>query len=680
MNLKRLRGVVTAAFITTAAVLLAGCMNDMAGSVEGDSRMATLSLSATGIPNDYAEKLASPSPKEEGNARSILPDDPYDIGEIGSGSGQSDGLKLVLTGKSETGMTYGPTDVTLTAGTTPGTYDFAETITMDSMSWNLVLTAYADDAKTKPVLVGYCSADLRQGSGTATFVMGTKGLKTPGEVALSGTFVDTDDAALSYKAGIYRKDNGKAVGTEKTADCTTTDGSAEGFSFSATNIAPGTYLYTMTFYSKAAAAGNIVGSFTDTIVIDPGNKLTKTDFEIDVIGKKPGAPDNLKAYLVKDSESSDGTTYEVKVTWDKGTYETNYELNLVEAKADGTFDPANGDGLLPGGTIYGMASMDTGAADGVKDFSGSDVFGTDSTSMMYADTSCVLRLETGKLYEIQIRARNYIGTSEWKDRIASANDAMLGAGFDAPDAPQHLNRLLITYNLNGGTLTRASAGSNDTVKYAEYQSWTTDTNLMVITPGTDTTTNRLTKNGADFAAWVLEEGTALEKTSDAPAPDGTFAATTIKGTEVAKYTYKNVTVKATFGNKVTGNISQADETVDIDINDISVLTDASGGDLDASVNADGNYSVQKTKTGGGSTTITITLDNVGAAPAGKYTNVSVGVRGQSEVNYESVATTGVDGQYQISTAKYTSGKIYVKVEADTSNAKKMSRTLVFDMQ
>lgn len=671
MNLKRLRGIATAAFITTAAVLLAGCMNDMAGSVEGDSRMATLSLSATGIPNDYAEKLASPSPKEESNARSILPDDPYDIGGINS-TGQSAGLKLVLTGKSETGMTYGPTNVTLTAGTTPGTYDFAETITMDSMSWNLVLTAYADDAKTKPVLVGYCSADLRQGSGTATFVMGTKGLKTPGEVDLSGTFVDTDDAALSYKAGIYRKDTGKAVDTEKTADCTTTDGSAEAFGFSASNIAPGTYLYTMTFYSKVAAAGNIVGSFTDTIVIDPGNKLTKTNFDINVIGKKPGAPANLKAYLVNGSESSDGTTYEVKVTWDKGTYETNYELNLVEADVDGNFTAANAGGLIPGGTIYGMASMDTATPKEVKDFSGSDVFGTDSTSMMYADTSCVLRLETGKLYEIQIRARNYIGTSAWVDRIASTDDASLGKGFDVP-ATQHLNRLLITYNLNGGTLTRASAGSNDTVKYAEYQSWTTDTNLMVITPGTDTTTNRLTKNGADFAAWVLEEGTAL-------ASDGTFAATTIKGTEVAKYTYKNVTVKATFGNKVTGNISQADETVDIDINDISVLTDASGGDLDASANPDGNYSVQKTKTGGGSTTITITLDNVGAAPAGKYTNVSVGVRGQSEVNYESVATTGVEGQYQISTAKYTSGKIYVKVEADTSNAKKMSRTLVFDMQ
>ena len=676
MNLKRLRGIATAAFITTAAVLLAGCMNDMAGSVDSDSRMATLSLSATGIPNDYAEKLASPSPKEESNARSILPDDPYDIGEIGSGSGQSDGLKLVLTGKSETGMTYGPTDVTLTAGTTPGTYDFAETITMDSMSWNLVLTAYADDAKTKPVLVGYCSADLRQGSGTATFVMGTKGLKTPGEVALSGTFVDTDDAALSYKAGIYRKDTGKAVGTEKTADCATTDGSDKSFDFSATNIAPGTYLYTMTFYSKAAAAGNIVGSFTDTIVIDPGNKLTKTDFDINVIGKKPGAPANLKAYLVNGSESSDGTTYEVKVTWDKGTYETNYELNLVEAKADGTFDPANGDGLLQGGTIYGMASMDTEAADGVKDFSGSDVFGTDSTSMMYADTSCVLRLETGKLYEIQIRARNYIGTSAWVDRIASANDAMLDAGFDAPDT-QHLNRLLITYNLNGGTLTRAGTGTDETVTSTDYKSWTTDEKLLEITAGGDGSKNVLTKNGANFVAWVLEEGTALEKTSTDPDPE-TFAVTTTKGTEVAKYTYKNVIVKATFGNKVTGDISQADKTVDIDIADIKVQTDATG-TMGACSPVNGIYPVSKNKTPSGSTTIQVTLDGIGATPP-KYTNVSVGVKKQSDENYESVPATAVAGQYQISTDKYSAGKIYVKVEADTSNAKKMSRTLVFDMQ
>lgn len=676
MNLKRLRGIATA-LITTAAVLLAGCMNDMAGSVDSDSRMATLSLSATGIPNDYAEKLASPSPKEEGNARSILPDDPYDIGGIGSGTGQSDGLKLVLTGKSETGKAYGPTDITLSE-TTAGSkvYDFTETITMDSMSWNLVLTAYADDAKTKAVLVGYCSADLRQGSGTATFVMGTKGLKTPGEVNLGGTFKDTDDAALSYKAGIYRKDNGKPVGTEKTADCATSDGSAENFTFTATDIAPGTYLYTMTFYSKADAAGNIVGSFTDTIVIDPGNKLTKSDFYIDVIGKKPGAPANLKAYLVANSESSDGTTYEVKVTWDKGTYETNYELNLVEAKADGTFETTDTNGLIPNGTIYGMDSMDTENPKVVKNFPGSDVFGTGSTSMMYADTSCVLRLETGKLYEIQIRARNYIGTSAWVDRIASANDAMLGAGFDAPDAPQHLNRLLITYNLNGGTLTRAGSGTDETVTSTDYKSWTADKKLLEITVNGTNSDNVLVKNGnINFVAWVLEEGTALAEDTDNP---GTFVSTTTKGTEVTKYTYKNVTVNATFGNKVTGNISQADAAVDIDSTDIKVQTDATG-TMAVCTPTDGVYSVSKSKTSSDPTTIQVTLDGISATPP-KYTNVSVSVKKQSDENYESVAATAVAGQYQISTAKYTSGKIYVKVEADTSNAKKMSRTLVFEMQ
>ncbi|MDE6068680.1 MAG: hypothetical protein K2F89_06990, partial [Treponemataceae bacterium] len=159
MNLKRLRGIYAVALITIAAALFAGCSNSMAGSVDSGRGMVTLSLSATGIPEEYAKEFAAYCEKQQRAAsRSILPDDPFDIGNIGTAGNQSTSLVLVLTGKSETGMTYGPEVVTLSTGVTVDgktVYDFNETVAMDAMSWNLVLTAYSDAAKTKPVLVGY---------------------------------------------------------------------------------------------------------------------------------------------------------------------------------------------------------------------------------------------------------------------------------------------------------------------------------------------------------------------------------------------------------------------------------------------------------------------------------------------------------------------------------------------
>ena len=78
MNLKRLRGIATVALITIAAALFAGCSNSMAGSVDGDYQMATLSLSATGIPNDYAAQFEKSYPTAaKAAARSITPDKPF---------------------------------------------------------------------------------------------------------------------------------------------------------------------------------------------------------------------------------------------------------------------------------------------------------------------------------------------------------------------------------------------------------------------------------------------------------------------------------------------------------------------------------------------------------------------------------------------------------------------------
>ncbi|MDE5775748.1 MAG: hypothetical protein K2H67_02580 [Treponemataceae bacterium] len=674
MNLKRLRGIASVALITLAAALLAGCSNSMAGSVDGSSRMATLQLSATGIPEEYAEEFAAYCARQNSaSSRSILPDDPFDIGGIGSGSGQSDGLVLVLTGKSETGMTFGPKEVTLSETSSgSGIYDFNEIIALDAMSWNLVLTAYSDAAQTKKVLVGYCSVDLRNGSGTATFVMGIAGLKTPGSVRIEGTIVDTDKAAKSYTMGIYRKDNGKDVGdTEETVDSFDADADPT-FTFTANgkDVPPGTYLYTMKFY-KDSTKKSIVGSFTDTIVINPGNALKKENLLIDVIGKKPSKPKNLKAYLVDGLQYSTGDTYNVKVTWTQSEYATNYELNVVEfdetAGSDiNTYFTPNTDGMIVGGQIYGMASMDDSTDDPdlkiVKDFPGSAVFDEGSSSMMYGDDSCVLKLETGKLYEIQLRARNYIGVSDWADREAGGTET--GCTAYAAPATQRINRLLVTYKLGDGILAMNGAPNSLDDMYSEYKSWTEDDDLLVITTDGEGG-NKLSNGGGKFVAWLLDSGTAVKANG---------SSTTTVGDEVTKYTYKNVTVIASFGNKVTGNVSQEEKIKDVDPTDIKVMYGLKDNIATNLTGTDNNYAIPQSS--GERYWIQITLDGAGV----KYTNVKFEVWSQTNVTKKTVLQTNVVGQCQINTGLYSAGKVYVMVTADTENAKGMSQTLTFDVK
>lgn len=682
MNFKRLRGIAAVAFTTIAAALLAGCMNSMAGSVDSSSRMATLQLSATGIPDEYAKEFAAYCERQQRAAsRSILPDNPFQVNDTT--------LTLVLTGKSTTGMPLADKTVTLKATENADVYDFDDPIALDAMVWNLVLTAYKNyNATTKTgdaVLRGYCSADLRNGSGTAKFVMGIAGLTTPGGVTLKGSIVDEKDISMFYTMGIYRKDNLKDAGgdttpTETTGTLTSNTGANEDFTFIANSVPPGTYLYIMKFYTDSTKT-KIVGSFTDTIVINPGNDLKKEDLLINVIEKMPTPPENLKAYLVKNLD--DDGTYNVKVTWDQAKYVTNYELNVVEYDGDidnidTYFTPNGTTGLINNGTIYGMSVLDDGNPKTIKDFPGSSVFGKDSSSMMYGDTSCVLRLETGKLYEIQLRARNYIGVSEWVGRVAGDTGITGLTEYAAPTA-QRINRLRITYKFKGGTLT---LGGSTNIKdmYVDYQSWTVNADLLKIVPqdGAPATANTLANSsGAEFAAWKLDGGTAVKEVTD------NDTVTTTVGDEVKGYTYKDVSVKASFGNKLTGNISQADGIKDVKRTDIDVVyTLGNGTAVDPFAESNGHYEVSRL-TEGKANTIKITLNKVGtdlSADGTEYANVRFEASTISgDVSGERTDTTNTV-QYKINLNSFDGTVLEVRVIADTKNGKGLSQTFVFEVQ
>ncbi|MDE7392486.1 MAG: hypothetical protein K2M90_08530 [Treponemataceae bacterium] len=596
MNLKRLRGIASVALITIAAALIAGCSNSIAGSVDGgvDAGKALLHFSATGIPEEYAKEFDAYN--ERLNARTILPDHPFDI------TTDTD-LVFVLEGNSA-GDTYGPQQVVLASigkdANNRDAYDFMipgtptnTAVVMDQKLWTLTLTAYKSDTESvplgydpnRPVLQGRTIVDLREGSSTAIIQMGIGGLPTSASVTVSGMIVDPNSLASYAMAGIYKKIGLEDVGgttapTEERIDTlgndTITGVNLVGVSASATKksfkftangneVSPGKYLFIINFYN---AAGTLVGTKTDPIVINPGNTLNQVIETPIYMGTLPSAPTNLMASVIKD----DGDTYLLKVEWTESTDVTNYELNLstfddVDTNSDGDYqdeidayftpeavvadstDSNYSDinnGRIKNGTVYGVSLMPNATTEGVINFVDSDIIGDESSPMMYGDSSCVLRLETGKVYEIQLRARNFLGASNWIDRVAStaAKD-----GYAAP-ADQRINRMYVEYKLNNGDMTLSTA-TNPYPKdlYVDYWSWTTNASLITekadpAEAGVTYFTTFVNKSNTAFQAWKLEEGTAIGSADNKE--------TSTSDDSVNAYTYKNAKVIASFGKQAFG--------------------------------------------------------------------------------------------------------------------------------
>ena len=660
MNLKRLHGIYAVALITIAAALFAGCSNSMAGGVDSGTGMAMLSLSATGIPNDYAAQFEKSYPTAaKAASRSITPDTPYTPADTT--------LTFYLSGTSETGKRLDGTDaieVVLTE-TAAGSGEYAikakdggVDVTLPSMSWNLVLTAYTDGStKAKPVLQGFCAVDLRNGSGTASFKLSPENLTTPGSVTITGDFPTYDNVA-SYTMGIYKKTSASelikadALVSKTVAANTTT----ETFEYECNSVPPGTYLYKMVFKN---ADGTITGSFIDTLIVDAGNPLVRDLGTIDVVNKKPGKPTNFTASLEEGSENADGT-YRVKLSWESGKGETNFEIELTEYKDDGTTEATG----FP--KIYGMASMDKNAdgdpIDHVIDFQGSDVWAGKGGAMTYGDTEAFFKLKLGVLYEVRIRARNYVGTSSesatevWTPRVAGSDTT----GFKAygVGASEKINRLKIEYNLNGGTLKYHNGSTHETktVNFTEYKTWTGSNLPLIVIDNDDanTTSHKLMKGTSPFVKWLDNAGAGV---TDAES-------------------HKNLSVTASFGSSVTGSASMADAKKDVELGDITVNYTTAAGSQEVTLSENGTNVIPK-KYGSPSvaTKLTIQLNTTGD----KYKNV------QFELSYDGTQTflpfdTGTTNQCTLSLDDYVAGKIQVRVIADTANATSMSQTLTFDLQ
>ena len=111
-----------------------------------------------------------------------------------------------------------------------------------------------------------------------------------------------------------------------------------------------------------------------------------------------------------------------------------------------------------------------------------------SGNLLAGHTTVGLKLQTGKIYDFEISARNIIGESDKVARVATTD-------YAAPDT-ENVARTKITYNLNGGTLNLNGENYNGT--YIEFKKYAgTDIPLLTIA---DSVT--LINNGKAFTKWT----------------------------------------------------------------------------------------------------------------------------------------------------------------------------------
>lgn len=345
--------------LTTAAaavtLLLAGCSNvttDAGRIPDAGAAERTVVFSVENIPTDYDAMIRSAQTDASRELFSILPDQPF--------VPSSPHLVFMLQGKANNGASFVETDITLTHAAPTAPYTFQQNL--QAALWDLTLTAYkeasAGTADTaQPVLRGHCTADLSNGSAQVTFNMSTRNLTTPGTVKITGDVKDPDGICKHYEIGMYHANTGKFVekytkptgGTENTNAKQDYDAAPSGGQFDfhygddslptpdqKVTLNAGAYEFRMIFYKGAAPNWIPIGSYSDIIVVNPGNDLVQTLHIGDVMNKKPTAPEDLRAYLVDNTEDTEGRYYQAKLTWKKAKFETNYEVELTTYTDDGT--------------------------------------------------------------------------------------------------------------------------------------------------------------------------------------------------------------------------------------------------------------------------------------------------------------------------------------------------------
>ena len=661
-------------------LFIAGCSNNLVGRVAGDGKgESTVTFSVTDIPANYAEMIRQ---AQNPATRSILPNVPFVPSDPS--------LTFVLTGTSNSGKEI-KKELPKFSGSGP--YTFKETL--GAYVWDLTLTAYKDynasDPHHKPVLQGHCTVDLTLGNAKPEFKMSIKGLTTPGTVKITGTIKDPETVCTHYEMGIYNLYTGEFVGKYTDIDNTSKDTNAKkdadvpspaltSFPFTYEQAAPnaitlnaGAYEYRMIFYKGTTPDFIPIGSYSDTIVVYPGNDLVQNIGELDVLNKKPTKPEDLRAYLVKGSEDKEPDYYYVKLTWKPSQFETNYELNLKTSSDDGT--------NFTDEKVYGFKATRGNAEDFLASLIRHD------GNLAYGSTTCTLKLQLGKVYEVSIRSHNYIGDSDWQERVNTAATPPLSASdYELIDIGglNHINRRRIKYDLNGGKLTlhadAPTAADTFTGMYTKYDSYKgTATPLLEIKPSTPTPpagANTLTRPSAT-------PPTTLEWMKWLNPKDGQEVPFAVPTPVTDMYKHANVFVKADFGFGLEGTVTPLPAPTDLPKDKIKITYDDENDShpttiTETSPNSN-HYLVPKKVTGDKITWITVAFKDL-TTPA-DYTNLHCTAYFASGAGLLSkVDLQAVGNVCKFSTGDYTPQTFTLKVMAEETATHQMrSQTYIIDL-
>ena len=376
-------------------------------------------------------------------------------------------MDLYLSGVSRNGKTITGTDPLVKGD--DGKYRIDLTYDL----WDLTLSAHTTfEGNDVEVLKGSTTADLRNGSKTIKFRLTTDGLNGNGGINISGSYTDASNAAekivislLDFNTGAEKNTSGDmAAVPEKT------------FSYANNEIPAGEYTLAIKFKNDADV---VIGYWSDTIRVAPG-KITETTIDSVKLNTIPAAPANLKVTNIPDSDDNDGY-YNVKLEWDdNSTNEDSFLIYVYEYETWGTKPDAP--------TVVLGTKNGAELATPTKEFIFLENSMRVSGNLLAGHTTVDLKLQTGKIYDFEISARNIIGESDKVARVETTDYAAPGT--------ENIARTKITYNLNGGTLNLNGENYGNT--YIEFKKYAGE-NLDLLTIAAPVT---LINNGKAFTKWT----------------------------------------------------------------------------------------------------------------------------------------------------------------------------------
>lgn len=469
-----------------------------AGNSGGGTRTGAKTLSL--VVENYGEHFGNgPSNSVAGGSLRTIVGDPYDSTQV----------TFYLWGESSTGTALQPKQVNVTPA--PDNKSGTVTVDLNPGSWDLTLAAVptvnvgqivdpnvSSNILDKATLAGEAHVDTMNAS-TVRFTLRSDGLGAPSAVTVN-VQADTawfDNARWTAHAGIYDILTGNLVANATKDDISVQLTGGQTASYSKTNIAPGKYLFKVSF-ATVASPDVVIATWSDTIIIYAAKDLTSTVVIPNIIGVKPANPTDFQTGWEKAKAEVVPNLYQVTFNWVRGNTknETGFELELMDI----------GDEAVPTAGTPDQIQLKWEALQGTHQDKiikhDSSVYGNQDKwadgSLGSASEDITLLLPLDARYLARLRAINYSGESDY-------------VYVDLTQAPggtelfkKIINVFKVRYELDGGNWTGGPNDPNGMDDYTEYHA--EDDAVPVSIQKPDGVNGTLEKGGNNWAAWRKSDG------------------------------------------------------------------------------------------------------------------------------------------------------------------------------